>query len=105
MQASIAMLPHLLDALHEVREGLELRPLVVRRAHGDIDLDRLGDASHGVPLDCAVSAGMFMLVGRSTAPHYRGCRSPQQCVSWPVTDWGARACGTGQESERWAATG
>ena len=43
VQARVVELPHLLDALHELRELLELRPLVVGRAHGHVELTRLLD--------------------------------------------------------------
>jgi hypothetical protein len=39
VQVLVVDLGHLLDALHELRELLELRPLVVGRADWDIDLD------------------------------------------------------------------
>src|SRR5690606_40986834 len=38
-----------LHALHELRERLELRPLVVCRPDRDVDVDRLGDLAHGKP--------------------------------------------------------
>src|SRR5690606_15914676 len=47
---------HSLDALHELREGLELRPLVVRGADRDVDADALlfvADVCH-VALSSAV---------------------------------------------------
>src|SRR5690606_6945647 len=40
-------LADLLHALHEAGELLELRPLVVGGADGDVDVDRLGDGAHG----------------------------------------------------------
>ena len=47
VQLGVVDLPDLLDALHELRELLELRPLVVRGAYRDIDVDRLLDPGHG----------------------------------------------------------
>jgi hypothetical protein len=38
-----------LHALHEPGELLELRPLVVSRSHGHLDVDGLGDAGHVSP--------------------------------------------------------
>src|SRR5262245_23118131 len=35
-----------LHAVHEPRELLELRPLVVRRAHGNLNVDCFGDGGH-----------------------------------------------------------
>src|ERR1051325_7894078 len=46
-QRLVVDLLHLGDALHEGGELLELRPLVVGRADGDVDLDGLLDALHG----------------------------------------------------------
>src|SRR5215210_914246 len=42
----VVNLLHALDPVHEQRELLELRPLVVRGADRDVDLDRLFYASH-----------------------------------------------------------
>src|SRR5215204_6250069 len=41
VQPAVIQLLHPLDAAHEARELLELRPLVVRRAKRHVDLDRL----------------------------------------------------------------
>jgi hypothetical protein len=46
VEAHVVDLTDLLDALHEVREVLELRPLVVRRADWDLHLDALLDRRH-----------------------------------------------------------
>src|SRR6185437_9003254 len=43
VQARVVELLDVLDAFHEEREVLELRPLVVRHRDGDVDLDRLVD--------------------------------------------------------------
>src|SRR5207248_406119 len=45
-QAPVVELRDLLDAFHEARELLELRPLVVRRPDGNIHIDRSLDGSH-----------------------------------------------------------
>src|SRR4051812_48019660 len=47
VQVRIVELPHFLDAFHEVREILELRPLVVDGTHGAIDFDGLLNLFHG----------------------------------------------------------
>src|SRR3546814_19927800 len=48
----VALLAHLADRLHpahELREGLELGPLVVGRAHRHVDVDGLIDLAHRSP--------------------------------------------------------
>src|SRR6266702_6080338 len=40
-------LPDALDAAHELREGLELRPLLLRGRDGHVVLDRFDDSAHG----------------------------------------------------------
>ena len=54
-----------LHVLHELRELLELRPLVVRRAHGHLDVDRLGDVG------LASSSGCSPTRTRSSSPETR----------------------------------
>ena len=48
-QVRVVDLPDRLDAIHELRELLELRPLVVGRAHRDDDVDRFFDRFHVTP--------------------------------------------------------
>src|SRR5436190_3157736 len=57
MEALVVQLADGLDAVHEARELLELRPLVVGLPHGDGDLDRLLHLGHG-DLRGAPSAGV-----------------------------------------------
>jgi hypothetical protein len=54
----------LLDALHEARELLELRPLVVDHAERLLDLDALLDACHGSSLVSALP-WLFVRVPRA----------------------------------------
>src|ERR687892_1723906 len=49
-QVRVIDLLHGLDTLHEVREVLELRPLVVCRTDGHVDFDRFFDRCHVIPL-------------------------------------------------------
>src|SRR5436853_4869075 len=49
-EARVAQLAHLDDAVHELRELFELRPLVVGRADRDVDVDGLLDGGHGLLL-------------------------------------------------------
>src|SRR3954447_22569396 len=46
VHVDVVELAHLADALHEARELLELRPLVVRGGDGDGEVDRFGDSGH-----------------------------------------------------------
>src|SRR5215218_933613 len=57
VEVRVVDLPDLLDTLHELRELLELGPLVIGRLHGDLDLDGLLDRGHAALL----SAGLGFL--------------------------------------------
>ena len=46
VEMRVVDLVHGLDAVHELGELLELGPLVVRGAHGHLDVDGLGDGGH-----------------------------------------------------------
>jgi hypothetical protein len=46
VEKRIVQLTDLVDAVHELRELLELRPLVVRRRHWHVDLDLLAGRLH-----------------------------------------------------------
>src|SRR5207237_2525860 len=48
VQVGVIELGDRLDGIHELREVLELGPLVVGDLDGDIDLDRTLDSAHGV---------------------------------------------------------
>ena len=50
VQMGVVDLANLLHALHELREGLELGPLVVGRADRDVDLDGLLNGGHACGL-------------------------------------------------------
>jgi len=50
VQAAVVKLADLVDALHELWEVLELRPLVVRGGDGRLHFDRLLDRRHAVCL-------------------------------------------------------
>ena len=50
VRVGVVQLDDLVDPVHEVRELLELRPLVVGRPHRDVDLDSLLDRRHGLLL-------------------------------------------------------
>jgi hypothetical protein len=60
----VVELADLLDALHELGELLELRPLVVRGADGDLDVDGLLDVGHGM---CSFFALCGVVPGRPAA--------------------------------------
>src|SRR4051794_9738865 len=62
VQARVVELVDALDALHEPRELLELRPLVVRRVQRHLDLDALFDRAH----DSSSSSGSCL--GVPTSP-------------------------------------
>src|SRR5690606_40019536 len=63
-------LADLLHALHEAGELLELRPLVVRGADGDVDVDRLGDGAHGATsCGCRRYASILGGVALARAPN------------------------------------
>src|SRR5215211_2147670 len=47
VESLVVDLMDLLDAFHEAREILELRPLVVDGVHRQVDLDRFFNAGHG----------------------------------------------------------
>jgi hypothetical protein len=49
VQVRVVALSDLLHALHELRELLELRPLVVHRVERRLDRDRLLDRRHACP--------------------------------------------------------
>jgi len=51
VQVGVVELAHFLHAVHEAREFLELRPLVVSGAHRHADLDGLLRPLHGCSLD------------------------------------------------------
>jgi len=55
VRVGVVDLADLLDALHEPRELLELRPLVVDRTDGYLHVDRLRDAGH----EALLSSGSF----------------------------------------------
>ena len=46
VSVTVIDLTDLFHAVHEVRKGLELRPLAVRSTHGDVDVEALGDVVH-----------------------------------------------------------
>jgi hypothetical protein len=60
VEVYVVELSHLLDAFHERRKLLELRPLVVRRLDGDLHVDRFLNAGH-VPIPPRVDAPLSTL--------------------------------------------
>ncbi|MDR6098112.1 hypothetical protein QE454_001731 [Microbacterium sp. SORGH_AS454] len=52
VREGVALLRDGLHEAHEVRELLELRPLVVRDADGNVDVDGFDDLCHGVLFSC-----------------------------------------------------
>src|SRR5512144_1490738 len=74
VQPLVVELADLLDALHELRELLELGPLVVGRGHRDLDVDRLLAGAHG----CVVlSSPGFVGRGRVVVPPLAGVHVPR----------------------------
>ena len=55
MQAAVVQLLDSLDALHKVRELLELRPLIVGHAHRYIHINILGNIRHLILLSLVVA--------------------------------------------------
>src|SRR2546425_4268521 len=71
VQALVVELPNLLDALHEAREVLELRPLVVHRAERRVDFDRLLDGGHSNPSSGFESGGRVIATSVPASTSWR----------------------------------
>src|SRR6185503_1359967 len=81
-------LDDLVDAVHELRERLELRPLVVRDADRNADVDGFADAGH-LDLLAGEKAGDNGTPTGQT--RWASCRSVRParlpCGSRPTGDW------------------